>query len=154
MKNSQIVWRLSKKMKPNSISGFTLVELIVVVGVIAILISITLVAVNPGRQFANARDSQRRSDLYSITNALYQYATENNGNLPEDFPETETCIGTGTTCYDLTPILIPTYITNIPLDPSNGNSTNTGYNIFLNASGRLQATATSELTGGSITIQR
>ena len=53
--------------------GFTLVELLVVIGVIGILMAVVLVAVNPARQFAAARDAQRRSDLYSITNAIYQY---------------------------------------------------------------------------------
>ncbi len=140
-----------KASKKNS--GFTLIELLVVVGVISILISITLVAVNPGRQFSNARDSQRRSDLYSITNALYQYSTENNGNLPEDFPETETCIGTDTSCYDLN-YLVPTYITEIPQDPTSGTAADTGYTIFLNTNGRLEAEAVSEVTGSAITIQR
>jgi len=85
--------------------GFTLIELLVVIGIIGILAAIVLVAVNPGRQFAQARDSQRRADLLGITNAIYQYAAEHDGNLPDtdgddstsDFPTTATCIGDGTT---------------------------------------------------------
>lgn len=141
-------------LENKNLVGFTLIELLVVIGVISILASIVLVAVNPGREFANARDTQRRSDLYSITNAIYQYSTENSGNLPEGFPEVSTCIGNTTPCYDISTFLIPTYITEIPADPTTGTSADTDYYIFLNNDGRLQVSATSELTGQPITIQR
>lgn len=84
--------------------GFTLIELLVVIGIIGILAAVVLVAVNPGRQFAQARDTQRQSDLLQITNAIYQFAAENDGDLPgtndaltvSNFPTTATCIGSGT----------------------------------------------------------
>lgn len=83
--------------------GFTLIELLVVIGIIGILAAIVLVAVNPGRQFAQARDRQRQSDLLQITNAIYQFASENDGDLPDtdgddttsNFPVATTCIGNG-----------------------------------------------------------
>jgi type IV pilus assembly protein PilA len=86
--------------------GFTLIELLVVIGIIGILAAVVLVAVNPGRQFAQARDTQRRSDLLTITNAIYQFAAEHEGNLPDtdgvdstsNFPQVPTCIGTVATC--------------------------------------------------------
>ncbi len=123
--------------------GFTLVELLVVVGIIGVLVGVVLVVVNPARQFANARDTQRRSDLYGITNAIYQYAVENNGLIPTEIPTTPTVLGTAG--VDLTDELVPRFLPAIPQDPSSGTSENTGYTIYRDSNGRLVVTATSEL---------
>jgi prepilin-type N-terminal cleavage/methylation domain-containing protein len=61
--------------------GFTLIELLVVIGILAILLSITLIAINPARQFEQANNTKRSSDVNAILNAIGQYSAENKGNI-------------------------------------------------------------------------
>ncbi len=60
-------------------TGFTIVELLIVIVVIGILAAITIVAY--GGIQARARDSQRQSDVRAITKALELYYTDN-GRYP------------------------------------------------------------------------
>lgn len=133
--------------------GFTLIELLVVIGIIAILTAVVAVAVNPGRQFAQARDAQRRADISAIVSAAYQYAADNNGNLPTDITTTPTNLGTDTGLVDLSTELVPDYLGAIPFDPANGTVSDTNYVVFRNGN-RLTASASAEVAGATITITR
>lgn len=97
--------------------GFTLVELLVVIGILATLLAIVLVAINPARQFAQARNTQRWSDVNSILNAVHQYYAEN-GSLPAAITVTPTNIGSGESDIDICAALVPTYLAAMPYDPS------------------------------------
>ena len=55
--------------------GFTLLELLIVIGVLAILASATLLVLNPAEILRQSRDSTRVSDLASLKSALSLYVT-------------------------------------------------------------------------------
>lgn len=124
--------------------GFTLIELLVVIGIIAILAAIVLVAVNPARNFAQARDTQRRNDIYQVLNACHQFAVSNNGTFPPSITSTQADIGTSS--LNLAAVLVPDFIPAIPEDPSTGDPATTGYTIYQDvATNRLVASASGEL---------
>ncbi|HEY0010708.1 MAG TPA: type II secretion system protein [Candidatus Paceibacterota bacterium] len=125
--------------------GFTLIEILIVMGLIAILASSVLVAINPARQFAQARNTQRVSNIHAILNALSTRMAENRGLLagtgdcPGDIPIDAVRIAARQ--FDLRSCLVPLYIAELPVDPSvgiTGEDYDTGYTIVRDtASGRL-----------------
>jgi len=132
--------------KYTSQQGFTLIEILVVIGMIALLAAIVLIAINPARQFAQGRNSQRTNDVGSILNAIGQYTADNKGVLPPAITTTETPIKTGG--IDLCATLTPTYISSLPVDPSNGSpvtncgaSYDTGYTVSKDTNGRVTVCA-------------
>src|SRR3990170_5114263 len=53
--------------------GFTLLELLIVIAILAILASVTFVALNPAELLKKSRDSQRLADLASMRTAINYY---------------------------------------------------------------------------------
>ncbi len=140
--------------------GFTLIELLVVIGILAILLAITLIAINPARQFGQANDTKRRSDITQILNAVGQYSASNAGNLPAAITTTAQQINktnTPTLCTDL----VPTYLPALPADPSLNNQAgisdcaaaawDTGYTIIKDANNRITVSATGYAGALSVT---
>ncbi len=118
-----------KNIKPR---GFTLIEILVVIGIIAILAAVVIIAINPARQFAQARNSQRQSNVETILNGIGQDLADNKGVFGTPcsvlLPTASTTITNGaasgsvpaglhpTNKIDLS-CLTPTYVPNFPSDP-------------------------------------
>ena len=66
--------------RPNKIAGFTLVELLVVIGVIALLMALLLPAL--GRAREAARRAKCLSNIRQIGQAFHAYVAEHRGGLP------------------------------------------------------------------------
>ncbi len=96
--------------------GFTLIELLVVIGILAVLLAITLIAVNPGEQLERSEDTQRRADINSTLNAINQYMIDNNGQVPLGIGASATPISS--TGANLCAALVPQYIAALPQDPA------------------------------------
>jgi type IV pilus assembly protein PilA len=105
--------------------GFTLIELLVVIGILAVLLAITLIAINPARQFSQANNTKRSSDVNAILNAIDQYAADNKGALPGTIPTSAAVIGSDTANgqVDLCTALVTKYLAALPVDPLTNNGT-------------------------------
>lgn len=137
--------------KKNKKGGFTLIEILIVIGIIAVLAAIVLIAVNPSRQFAKANDAQRSANLNAILNGIGQYIVDQKGATstlaltvaPKD-------IRSGSEGIDLCTLLVKDggYIAALPVDPKTGTggpnvtsagcaSYDTQYTAQVDASGKL-----------------
>ena len=142
-----------KKTTTNVKNGFTLIEVLLVIAILAILAAVVIIAINPAKQFSMARDAQRQSDVYSIMNALHQYALDHEGSFPDGITTDplEICRTGSLSCedkYDLSALTDDqSYLVSIPIDPlctpSNLNcaDSETGYFISLTQGGRMWVSA-------------
>ena len=151
--------------KGNALSGskgFTLIELLVVIGILAVLLAITLIAINPARQFSQANNTKRRSDVNAILNAVNQYMADNKGALPAGI--TSSVLTIADTGANICAALVPTYIAALPRDPLtlNGVSVtgctaayNTNYTIVQSAANnRITVNAPAVEIGDTVTVTR
>lgn len=140
-------------------SGFSLIEILIVVGLILILTAVTIVAINPAKHFRDTRNSQRSADVSELLNAVTQFTGEEGRTLAQlgaiascDDPLGPSSIGTGG--VDLARSLVDEFIVAIPEDPSTGNAAVTGYTICQTDGGRVEIAAPGAEDGKEIVVRR
>jgi prepilin-type N-terminal cleavage/methylation domain-containing protein len=163
----------------NTKKGFTLIEILIVIGIIAILATVVLIAINPARQFAQARNSQRVSNVNTLLNAIGQRIADNKGTFAgavgsQTCPNITTSgtspltAGTAYAIYNgavaspaptTTPALdlsciSPTYVASFPSDPSIGVGTFTGYLLVTDTTGRVTISAAASELGQQAAVTR
>ncbi len=140
--------------------GFTFVEVLLVLAIVGILVMIVYVALNPSKQLGDSRNTQRRSDLSAIMNAVYQYYLDK-GEFPKGIPVApapakEICRDKKFSMHRCDPAkqvlldaLSGAYLPAMPEDPQRGDSSFTSVNsgsgtyyyIFQDSQGRISLTA-------------
>ncbi|MFQ5452202.1 MAG: type II secretion system protein [Candidatus Paceibacterota bacterium] len=139
-----------KKIKSHN-QGFTLIEILIVIGLIAILAVVALLAINPAQAQKRTRDIQRMKDLSTIEGVLSQWIADGNG------PTTGKCLdpivggtcnssastGTSESCSsNFLQEDLCKYANSIPVDPLNGNTV-----AFVNGAGSTTSTVAQYIVG-------
>ncbi len=138
--------------------GFTLIELIIVIAIIAILAGAIFVAIDPARRLHESRNARRRTDISTILDAIKTYQADHAGthyfNISTLTVDLNYQIGTSSgscsidcgdtiiqsQCVDLTDIGT-NYMSIIPKDPTDGTNATTGYAMRKDAQGAITVIA-------------
>lgn len=135
-------------------SGFTLVELLIVIAVIAILAAVAFVAIDPATRINEAQDSERWSAVNALMDSFLQSTVDNDGTYPGSMSADGVTymITSGTTsaacsvtagdctasqCVGLGDLATEGYIASLPNDPdgTTGYGGGTGYTISVATNG-------------------
>lgn len=148
--------------------GFTLMEILLVIGLLAVLAVVVFVALDPAKRFQDTRNARRTTDIQNILSAVHTYVNDTKGTFPAAITTTEKQIGTAATgcaiatggcavsgatdCVDLGTAL-GSYLKSIPTDP-NGTAALTGYSIVRDANNMVTVRACNAEGGVTILTSR
>jgi len=149
--------------KARNLKGFTLIEVLIVIGLIAILAAVTVIALNPTKNYQDARNTERRGEISQIMNAINQYALESSNatGFSNLVGSIASCGGTDSNVVlssqsggvFIGSWVVPSQIAEIPSDPSSGTATDTGYDVCKTGT-RLTIKAPSAEAGATISLSR
>lgn len=162
-------------MKKFNKQGFTLIELIIVIAIIALLAAATFVAVNPAKRIGDANNAQRWSDVTAIADAWMKYVVDNNGTnatttgcLSDNInctvsvyggtSSTMTCAASPTHGHIwLDNLVTEGYIGSIPYDPSSAyvdGTTSTNYYFHKDANNVIAVGACNTYNSATVKVIR
>ena len=157
-------------------AGFTLIELIIVIAIIALLAAATFVAVNPAKRIGDANNAQRWSDVTAIADAYSLYLADNSGTAPSStiangvtytiatttggtFSSANcTTVATTTTALvDLSALVTSGYVGQIPTEPTwtyADHNYHTNYYFYTDATGAVKVGACETYNSADIEVIR
>lgn len=146
-------------------NGFTLIEAMLSITLIAILAYAFISYLNPGQQLAQARNSQRSLHLNALINSVRQNIADGRGAFTcaaGAIPIVATKMAIGGGNYDIASCISPVYIGGLPYDPLDANARyisnadyDTGYTIIkASSTGLITVSAPSAELGVTISVSR
>ena len=97
----------------SKLAGFTLVELILIMGILVLLISGAVVVVNPSEYLKKSRDNKRLSNLETLDRAINEFLLDNGR-----YPGTENILFSSTSPSGWIDEDLSQYTSVQPIDPS------------------------------------
>lgn len=151
--------------------GFTLIEILVAIALIAAMAAVAFTAYNPAGQLAQARNRARQLNLQTLMNVVRENSADQNkghfsllcGGSSVLIPTSTAKMSSVSPGYDIAACLIPTYLFALPFDPSasgahytSNSDYDTGYTIVVNSStGQITLSApATELATSAISVMR
>lgn len=133
--------------------GFTLVEIIIAIAIVALVAVAVVIAMDPAKRIGDSQDSRRWADLVSVSKAVELY-TADYGRLPSNFSTTTvgvgskvvlcsssatlTCDGQSRGCLVVNDTdFLGVYLPDLPIDPSKSADSDTGYYVTRASNGAL-----------------
>jgi prepilin-type N-terminal cleavage/methylation domain-containing protein len=119
--------------------GFTLLELLLVIAVVAVLAGIILFVLNPAQRLEDANSAQTMAKSEDIRKAIEAYAIANAGSMPTNIASLTTyglydiCkAGQSTNCLNLDQLVTDGYLGSIPEDKDGSTTVISGYKLEYN----------------------
>ena len=72
-------------------------EILLVIGLLAVLAVVVFVALDPAKRFQDTRNARRTTDIQNILSAVHTYVNDTKGTFPAAITATEKQIGTAVT---------------------------------------------------------
>lgn len=140
--------QIREEIKPKK-ERYSVLEIFIVLSAISVVIVLALLAVNPGKKGAEARNRQRRADLSYILNQVSANSRSREG-ISNIIPTSDQCVSFGNEICKIGPYDCRDYvdlsflnppnsedIIQIPIDPLYISANGTGYYIVQDGTGGL-----------------
>lgn len=127
--------------------------------ILVIILLVAVYIVNPKKKLVEMRNSQRRSDVVNILNAVYKFS-EDGGNISFlTATPTGICRQQAASCEGLVDLSLvinkeSKVLSEIPTDPASKDPNSTGYQIWKSASGRINISAPLAENRAMITLSK